>query len=292
MMGSPGSSKTLLARAMPAILPSLSIEEALDVTRVYSVADMLPSDTPLIRWRPFRAPHHTISHAGLVGGGNWPHPGEVSLAHRGVLFLDELPEFGPRVLEVLRQPIEDKVVTISRAQGTLSFPANFMLVAAMNPCPCGFYGDPTRPCTCAIGSIQKYQKRISGPLLDRIDIHIQVPRVEYDKLSDKRTGEPSAVIRERVEAARTIQRDRFSQGGSAGILCNADMRPAEIRKFCSLDDPGKALMKSAMNQMNLTARAYHRILKLARTIADLAQAEHISVTHLAEALQYRARMME
>lgn len=292
MMGSPGSGKTLLARAMPAILPSLSIEEALDVTRVYSVADMLPDDTPLIRWRPFRAPHHTISHAGLVGGGNWPHPGEVSLAHRGVLFLDELPEFGPRVLEVLRQPIEDKVVTISRAQGTLSFPANFMLVAAMNPCPCGFFGDPTRPCTCAIGSIQKYQKRISGPLLDRIDIHIQVPRVEYEKLSDKRTGEPSAVIRERVEAARLVQRERFSQDSSAGILCNADMRPAEIRKFCSLDDPGKALMKSAMNQMNLTARAYHRILKLARTIADLAQAEHISVTHLAEALQYRARMME
>ncbi|HPC05600.1 MAG TPA: YifB family Mg chelatase-like AAA ATPase [Anaerolineaceae bacterium] len=292
MMGSPGSGKTLLARAMPAILPSLSIEEALDVTRVYSVADMLPDDTPLIRWRPFRAPHHTISHAGLVGGGNWPHPGEVSLAHRGVLFLDELPEFGPRVLEVLRQPIEDKVVTISRAQGTLSFPANFMLVAAMNPCPCGFYGDPTRPCTCAIGTIQKYQKRISGPLLDRIDIHIQVPRVEYEKLSDKRTGEPSAMIRERVEAARLVQRERFSQDGSSGILCNADMRPAEIRKFCSLDDPGKALMKSAMNQMNLTARAYHRILKLARTIADLAHAEQISVTHLAEALQYRARMME
>ncbi len=292
MMGSPGSGKTLLARAMPAILPSLSIEEALDVTRVYSVADMLPDDTPLIHWRPFRAPHHTISHAGLVGGGNWPHPGEVSLAHRGVLFLDELPEFGPRVLEVLRQPIEDKVVTISRAQGTLSFPANFMLVAAMNPCPCGFYGDTTRPCTCAIGSIQKYQKRISGPLLDRIDIHIQVPRVEYDKLSDKRTGEPSAVIRERVEAARLVQRERFSQDGSAGILCNADMRPAEIRRFCSLDEPGKALMKSAMNQMNLTARAYHRILKLSRTIADLAHAEQISVTHLAEALQYRARMME
>jgi magnesium chelatase family protein len=292
MMGSPGSGKTLLARAMPAILPSLSIEEALDVTRVYSVADLLPSDTPLIRWRPFRAPHHTISHAGLVGGGNWPHPGEISLAHRGVLFLDELPEFGPRVLEVLRQPIEDKVVTISRAQGTLSFPANFMLVAAMNPCPCGFYGDPSRPCTCAIGSIQKYQKRISGPLLDRIDIHIQVPRVEYDKLADKRTGEPSVLIRERVEAARTVQRERFSQDRSAGILCNADMRPAEVRKFCSLDEPGKALMKSAMNQMNLTARAYHRILKLSRTVADLAHAEQISVTHLAEALQYRARMME
>lgn len=292
MSGSPGSGKTLLARAMPAILPSLSIEEALDVTRIYSVADMLPQDTPLIRWRPFRAPHHTISHAGLVGGGNWPHPGEVSLAHRGVLFLDELPEFGPRVLEVLRQPIEDKVVTISRAQGTLSFPANFMLVAAMNPCPCGFFGDPTRACTCAIGTIQKYQKRISGPLLDRIDIHIQVPRVEYDKLSDKRLGEPSSVIRQRVEAARQKQRTRFTNDGISTLVCNADMRPAEIRKFCNLDEAGKNLIKSAMNQMNLTARAYHRILKLARTITDLADAEQISVTHLAEALQYRARIMD
>jgi magnesium chelatase family protein len=292
MSGSPGSGKTLLARAMPAILPSLSIDEALDVTRIYSVADLLPQDTPLIQWRPFRAPHHTISHAGLVGGGNWPHPGEVSLAHRGVLFLDELPEFGPRVLEVLRQPIEDKVVTISRAQGTLSFPANFMLVAAMNPCPCGFYGDPTRPCTCAMGTIQKYQKRISGPLLDRIDIHIQVPRVEYEKLSEKRLGEPSAVIRQRVEAARQKQRTRFMDEDISTLVCNADMRPAEIRKFCALDDAGKNLIKSAMSRMNLTARAYHRILKLARTIADLADADQISVTHLAEALQYRARMMD
>jgi magnesium chelatase family protein len=292
MSGSPGSGKTLLAHAMPAILPSLSIDEALDVTRIYSVADMLPQDTPLIQWRPFRAPHHTISHAGLVGGGNWPHPGEVSLAHRGVLFLDELPEFGPRVLEVLRQPIEDKVVTISRAQGTLSFPANFMLVAAMNPCPCGFYGDPTRPCTCAMGTIQKYQKRISGPLLDRIDIHIQVPRVEYDKLSEKRLGEPSAVIRQRVEAARQKQRTRFANDGTSILVCNADMRPAEIRKYCGLDDAGKNLIKSAMNQMNLTARAYHRILKLARTIADLTDTDQISVTHLAEALQYRARIMD
>lgn len=292
MIGSPGSGKTLLARAMPAILPSLSIDEALDVTRVYSVADMLPADTQLIRWRPFRAPHHTISHAGLVGGGNWPHPGEVSLAHRGVLFLDELPEFGSRVLEVLRQPIEDKVVTISRAQGTLSFPANFMLVAAMNPCPCGFYGDPTRACTCAMGSIQKYQKRISGPLLDRIDIHIQVPRVDYEKLSDIRLGEPSAVIHERVEAARLIQRQRFNQENPSPVTCNADMRPAEVRKYCILDEQSKALMKSAMNQMNLTARGYHRMLKLARTIADLASVEQITVTHLAEALQYRARMIE
>jgi magnesium chelatase family protein len=198
MVGPPGAGKTLLARAMPGILPRLTIEEALDVTRIYSVADQLPPDVPLIRNRPFRSPHHTISHAGLVGGGNWPHPGEISLAHRGVLFLDELPEFGPRVLEVMRQPIEDKIVTISRAQGSLTFPANFQLVGAMNPCPCGYFGDPVKPCTCSPGIVTKYQKRISGPLLDRIDIHIEVPRVEYDKLSDKRLGEPSAAIQKRL----------------------------------------------------------------------------------------------
>ncbi len=209
MIGPPGAGKTLLARAMPAILPRLTIDEALDVTRIYSVADQLPADVPLVRNRPFRAPHHTISHAGLVGGGNWPHPGEISLAHRGVLFLDELPEFGPRVLEVLRQPVEDKVVTISRAQGSLTFPANFQLVAAMNPCPCGYFGDPLRPCTCSPGTVTKYQKRISGPLLDRIDIHIEVPRVEYDKLSDARLGESSEAVQARVEAARQIQRTRF-----------------------------------------------------------------------------------
>src|SRR5512139_695815 len=214
LVGPPGAGKTLLARAMPGILPRLTIEEALDVTRIYSVADQLPPDIPLIQNRPFRSPHHTISHAGLVGGGNWPHPGEISLAHRGVLFLDELPEFGPRVLEVMRQPIEDKVVTISRASGSLSFPANFMLVAAMNPCPCGYYGDPVRPCTCSPGTVPKYQKRISGPLLDRIDIHIEVPRVEFEKLSDQRLGEPSESIRRRVEAARQRQRERFA--GDAG----------------------------------------------------------------------------
>jgi magnesium chelatase family protein len=195
MVGPPGAGKTLLARAMPGILPHLTIEEALDVTRIYSVADQLPPDTPLIQSRPFRAPHHTISHAGLVGGGNWPHPGEISLAHRGVLFLDELPEFGPRVLEVMRQPIEDKLVTISRAQGSLTFPANFQLIAAMNPCPCGYYGDPVKPCTCSPGIVTKYQKRISGPLLDRIDIHIEVPRVEYEKLSDQRLWKSSATVK-------------------------------------------------------------------------------------------------
>lgn len=303
MVGPPGAGKTLLARAIPGILPRMSIDEALDVTRIYSVADQLPPEVPLVRIRPFRAPHHTISHAGLVGGGNWPHPGEISLAHRGVLFLDELPEFGPRVLEVLRQPIEDKLVTIARAQGSLTFPANFMLVAAMNPCPCGYYGDPVKPCTCSAGMITKYQKRISGPLLDRIDIHIEVPRVEYDKLSDQRLGEASASIQSRVEAARQVQRQRFadlpssqrealagSAANTAPATCNADMRPAEVRQFCNLDDTGRSLMRMAMNQLQLSARAYHRVLKLARTIADLAGSEPILPAHLAEALQYRPKM--
>jgi magnesium chelatase family protein len=289
MVGPPGSGKTLLSRAVPAILPQMSVDEALDVTRIYSISDQLPPDVPLIRNRPFRAPHHTISHAGLVGGGNWPQPGEVSLAHRGVLFLDELPEFGTRVLEVLRQPIEDKVVTISRAQGSLTFPANFQLIAAMNPCPCGYYGDPLKPCTCSNMVITKYQKRISGPLLDRIDIHIQVPRVDFEKLSDKRLGESSEVIRGRVEAARVFQRERFAHLDHGQLTCNADMRPAHIRAACVLDEESQTLLRSAMAQLQLSARAYHRILKLARTIADLAGSEMIQSRHLAEALQYRPK---
>ena len=299
MVGPPGAGKTLLARAVPGILPHMSIDEALDVTRIYSVADQLPPGVPLIQSRPFRAPHHTISHAGLVGGGNWPHPGEISLAHHGVLFLDELPEFGPRVLEVLRQPMEDKIVTISRAQGSLTFPASFQLIAAMNPCPCGYFGDPLKACTCAPSQVTKYQKRISGPLMDRIDIHIEVPRVEFEKLSDQRLGEPSETVRARVEAARERQRVRFQDGSGGGtgsgrirmgeLTCNADMRPAEIRKYCALDDPSRALMKTAMAQLQLSARAYHRILKLARTIADLAGCANIGSVHLAEALQYRPK---
>lgn len=298
MVGPPGSGKTLMARALPSIMPTMTIDEALDVTRIYSVADQLPSDIPLMRSRPFRSPHHTISHAGLVGGGNWPHPGEISLAHRGVLFLDELPEFGPRVLEVMRQPMEDKVVTISRAQGSLTFPANFQLIGAMNPCPCGFYGDPVKPCTCALGMVQKYQKRISGPMLDRFDIHVEVPRVEYDKLTNQRLGESSTIIRERVETARQRQIHRFStdsikpdENHKLLMTANADMGVGEIRKFCRLDDAGETLMRAAMRQLQLSARAFHRVLKIARTIADLSGSDTIAPNHLAEALQYRPKMM-
>jgi magnesium chelatase family protein len=264
----------------------MTIDEALDVTRIYSIADQLPPDVPMIRQRPFRAPHHTISHAGLVGGGNWPNPGEISLAHRGVLFLDELPEFGHRVLEVMRQPMEDKTVTISRAQGSLTFPANFMLIAAMNPCPCGYFSDPVKECTCSPSTITRYQKRISGPLLDRIDIHIEVPRVDYDKLSDERLGEPSDHVQDRVEGARERQRERFA---GSELSCNADMRPAEVRRYCNLDETGRSLMRTAMSQLHLSARAYHRVLKLSRTIADLAGEAQVAPTHLAEALQYRPK---
>ncbi|GCE24623.1 Fis family transcriptional regulator [Dictyobacter alpinus] len=287
MSGPPGSGKTLLARALPSILPRMLIEEALDVTKIYSVSGMLSTDVPLVRQRPFRAPHHTISHAGLVGGGRIPRPGEISLSHRGVLFLDELPEFGQNVLEVMRQPLEDKIVTISRAQGSITYPANFMLVAAMNPCPCGYYGDPVRECSCSATAIARYQKRISGPLLDRIDIHVEVPRVDYEKLADKRQVEPSAVIRQRVQKARERQQQRLK---ATALNCNSEMGPAEVRNFCSVDAGGEKLLKAAMQQLHLSARAFHRVLKLARTIADLADCDIIAANHVAEAIQYRPKV--
>ncbi len=290
MTGSPGAGKTLLARALPGILPRLTLEEALDVTRIYSVADALPPDAPLVQTRPFRAPHHTVSHAGMIGGGKFPRPGEVSFAHRGVLFLDELPEFDSRTLEVLRQPMEDKVVQISRASGSLTFPARFMLIAAMNPCKCGWHGDPTRPCSCPPAAIQTYQKKISGPLLDRIDIHLHVQRVPYDKLSDLQPGESSDTVRGRVQTARDRQSQRFA--ASIAAACNADMTVGDVRAHCALNDAGRSLMKAAMAQLQLSARGYHRVLKLARTIADLAGEAHLSTVHLAEALQYRPRVSE
>ncbi|HEX5479454.1 MAG TPA: YifB family Mg chelatase-like AAA ATPase [Dehalococcoidia bacterium] len=289
LSGPPGSGKTLLARAMPSILPRMTPDETLEVTKIYSVAGLLPSDTPLLARRPFRAPHHTISHAGLVGGGRNPRPGEISLSHRGVLFLDELPEFGQQVLEVMRQPLEDRTVTISRAQGSITYPANFMLVAAMNPCPCGYYGDPTKECSCSESSVSRYQKRISGPLLDRIDIFVEVPRVDYEKLASETAGERSAVVRERVERTRRLQQERFA-GTRFGS--NAEMTPTEVREHCQakIDEQAQSLLRLAMAQLSLSARAFHRILKLARTIADMEASDVIAPQHLAEAVQYRQRL--
>ena len=286
MVGPPGSGKTMLARALATILPALTLSEAIEVTKIYSVRGLISKDMPLITQRPFRAPHYTSSHAGLVGGGRIPHPGEISLGHRGVLFLDEFPEFNHMALESLRQPLEDKVVTISRAEGSLTFPANFILVAAMNPCPCGYYGDPVRECKCSSTVITRYQKRISGPLLDRLDIFVDVPRIDYEKLTDSRSAEGSSVVRKRVQAARQIQLQRLH---GATTKSNAEMSPAEIKEHCKIDAAAQELLRTAMKQLHFTARAFHRTIKLARTIADLDSSDIIKTNHLAEALQYRQR---
>lgn len=287
MIGPPGSGKTMLAKRIPSILPPLTLDEALETTKIHSVAGMLQSNEALITIRPFRSPHHTISDAALVGGGmNKIKPGEISLAHHGVLFLDELPEFARNVLEVLRQPLEDKKICISRTKMTIEYPANFMLVCSMNPCPCGNYGNPYQECTCTPSQIQKYQSKISGPLLDRIDIHIEVQAVKYQELADKSTGERSAEIRQRVVRARQIQAERFKH--NKNIYKNADMGSKEIRKYCHLDDKSQEILKVAMTKLGLSARAYDKILKVSRTIADLENSETIKPHHISEAIQYRS----
>jgi len=274
----------MLSKRLPSILPPMTYEESIETTKIYSIAGQMPPQVSLIRQRPFRSPHHTISPAGLSGGGKIPGPGEISLAHNGVLFLDELPEFSRQAMEVLRQPIEDGQITISRVNGTLSFPCSVTLVAAMNPCPCGFYGHPTKPCTCSQAAAEKYLAKISGPMLDRIDLHIEVPPVEYEELTGKGEEEPSSAIRERVCAAREMQRKRFS---GSSCTCNARMTPAMLREFCQLNDAANALLKKAFERMGLSARGYDRILKVARTIADMDRSEDIRSNHIAEAVQYR-----
>jgi len=280
--GSPGSGKTMLARSFPSILPILTEEEILEVTKIYSVAGLLKNSEPVVNTRPFRSPHHTTSSIALVGGGAFPRPGEITLAHRGVLFMDEFAEFPRTVLEALRQPLEDGVITVSRAQGSITFPAQFILVAAQNPCPCGYLGDSKKNCICAPSQILRYQKRVSGPLLDRIDIHLEIPRLTYEKLSSEKVAESSADIRCRVNSARAIQLKRFGK-------TNAEMSAKDIKTFCGLNEQGKNLLRQAINQLGLSARQFTRVLKIARTIADLEGLEHIGTPNLAEALQYRPK---
>lgn len=287
MKGPPGAGKTLMARALPTILPRMTFEESLEVTKIYSVANLLSQDNPQILTRPFRSPHHTTSHIGLIGGGNVPKPGEISLAHRGVLFLDEFPEFPRQVLEALRQPLEDGHVTISRASGSVKYPSRFMLVAAANPCPCGYFGDETRNCTCSPSVITRYQKKISGPILDRIDIHVAVPAVKVEKLTQAPVSESSAAIQKRVQKAREIQQKRFK---SLSIKSNAEMSSRQLKEFCDLESQSVLLLKQAIAKLNLSARAFYRVVKIARTIADLDGSVKIKSNHIAEALQYRPQI--
>lgn len=287
MTGAPGSGKTLLAKTIPSILPNLCLEEALEITKIYSVAGELPAEVALMSSRPFRSPHHTASGVALVGGGTWPRPGEISLAHRGVLFLDEFAEFPKQVLENLRQPLEDGIINVSRAAGNLSFPAKFVLVAAMNPCPCGFLGDQEKSCICSPSQVINYKKKISGPILDRIDIHVEVPRIKYEKLTGESGGEESAQIKERVEKARLKQAERFKD---MPFLTNSEMSSEVVKKFCKVGEGSENILRQAVDRLHLSARAYFRVLKLARTIADLAGEEEIQTAHVAEALQYRPKV--
>lgn len=285
MIGPPGSGKSMLAKRIPSILPDMTYEESIETTKLYSIAGALPEKVSLIKFRPFRSPHHTVSAAGLSGGGTIPKPGEISLAHNGVLFLDELPEFSRLSMEAMRQPIEDGVITIARVAGTLSYPCCVMLVCAMNPCPCGFFGHPTRPCTCPKGSAARYLSKVSGPLLDRLDIHIEVPPVDFEQLSDNRREESSAQIRKRVNKARLIQLERL---GGSGVSCNANMNSKQTREFCVMTEAARAILKKSFEKLGLSARAYDKVLRVARTIADLDGSEIIDVRHITEAVQYRS----